>query len=264
MALTPHLQITEVADGQQTVDVTVNEALRRAEAVIQGNVIDKDLTAPPGGASDGDRYIVGSGATGDWYGQDDDFAYYKSGTWLFLTPEEGWLVYVQDENLFYLYSSGWAALTGAALQSTILQLTDTPSSYSGQGYKGLRVNAGATAVEFTEWPFDVSAFLAGVPGSSAILTRIPVARAVRFPDNFSGSSGSAAVAATASTAFDIQKNGSSIGTMTFAIGATTATFTTAGAGEETFAAGNTISVVAPGTPDATLAGVGFTLKGYVG
>ncbi|RLJ04034.1 MAG: hypothetical protein DRP08_02550, partial [Candidatus Aenigmatarchaeota archaeon] len=30
-------------------------------------VIDKDLTAPPGAPSDGDRYIIGAGVAGDWY-----------------------------------------------------------------------------------------------------------------------------------------------------------------------------------------------------
>jgi hypothetical protein len=42
----------------------------------------------------------------------------------------------------------WAAASGG----TFLSLTDAPSSYSGQASKWLRVNAGATAIEFTAAP----------------------------------------------------------------------------------------------------------------
>jgi len=110
-------------------------------------------------------------------------------------------------------------------------------------------------------PFDVTGGLPGVPAASApILPLVPVARAVTFPDDFAGSYGKASVAATASAAFDIKKNGSSVGTMTFALGATSATFVTA-AGALTLAAGDYLQIIAPATPDATLADVGVVLAG---
>jgi hypothetical protein len=108
-------------------------------------------------------------------------------------------------------------------------------------------------------PFDLTAYYPGVPSASVTVTRVPVARAVAFPANFTGSVGIASVAATASTAFDVRKNGTSVGTITFAGGATTATFTTSGA--VSFAAGDYLSIVAPSTPDATLADPGFVLTG---
>jgi hypothetical protein len=110
-------------------------------------------------------------------------------------------------------------------------------------------------------PFDVHAFYPGIPTASAILVRVPVARAVGFVADFVGSYGKASAVATASTAFDIQKNGSSIGTATFALGASTATFASSGGAAQSLAAGDVISIVAPGTPDATLADVGFVLAG---
>ena len=109
-------------------------------------------------------------------------------------------------------------------------------------------------------PFDLTAFYPGVPTASAIVTRVPVARAVTFPDDFAGSYGVASAAATASTAFDVKKNGSSVGTITFALGQTTATFVTSGT-TVVMAAGDVLQIVAPGTPDATLADVGFVLAG---
>lgn len=109
-------------------------------------------------------------------------------------------------------------------------------------------------------PFDIHAFYPGVPSASAKVLRTPVARAVTFPDDFAGSYGIASVAATASTAFDIAKNGASVGTMTFAAGATTATFVTSGT-TVVLAAGDRISIAAPASPDATLADVGIALAG---
>jgi len=109
-------------------------------------------------------------------------------------------------------------------------------------------------------PFDVHAFYPGVPAASAKILRTPLARAVAFPDDFAGSYGIASVAATAQTDFAVAKNGSQVGTISFAAGAAVATFITSGAGV-TFAAGDRISITAPATPDATLADPGFVLAG---
>lgn len=110
-------------------------------------------------------------------------------------------------------------------------------------------------------PFDVHAFYPGIPTASAKVVSVPVARAVGFVANFSGSYGAASAAATASTAFDVQKNGSSIGTITFAAAASTATFTTTAGAAQSLAAGDVISIIAPASPDATLADPGFVLAG---
>jgi hypothetical protein len=90
--------------------------LRAIDGLVQCVVIDKDLTAPPGGESDGDVYIVGGSATGDWATHDAKIARYydtASGSgWQFFTPKEGWLCYLQDENLHYRHDgSAWAAFS---------------------------------------------------------------------------------------------------------------------------------------------------------
>lgn len=110
-------------------------------------------------------------------------------------------------------------------------------------------------------PFDASAFYPGAPSASAKVLRVPIARAVTFAANFAGSYAKAGTAATASTAFDVQKNGVSVGTITFAIGATSATFVSSGGAAVNFAAGDVLGIVAPVTPDATLADIGFVLAG---
>lgn len=110
-------------------------------------------------------------------------------------------------------------------------------------------------------PFDLTAFYPGVPSTSAKITRIPVARAITFPANFSGSYAKAATAATASTAIDVQNNGTTIGTITFAAAGSVATFTTVSGTSKSLVAGDILSIIAPGTADATLADIGFVLAG---
>lgn len=76
----------------------------------QQSVLDKDLTAPPGGESKGDRYIVGTSATGAWSGKDKNIATFDNPGWTFVTPTEGMITWVEDENLFYHYDgSAWTA-----------------------------------------------------------------------------------------------------------------------------------------------------------
>jgi len=79
-------------------------------APFQRQVLDKDLNAPPGTPSEGDRYIVGGSPTGDWAGHANAIAWYTGTAWAFDTPEEGWFVYIVDENKFYLFDgAAWGA-----------------------------------------------------------------------------------------------------------------------------------------------------------
>ena len=59
---------TAILAAQAQKHVTRNEALRILYGLVQLSVLDRDLTAPPGPPADVDRYIVGSGTTGDWAG----------------------------------------------------------------------------------------------------------------------------------------------------------------------------------------------------
>lgn len=115
------------------------------------------------------------------------------------------------------------------------------------------------AADLPSQPYDVGGGVAGVPAASTVIIRYPFPRTVAFPSSLTNSRGVAAVAATAQTDFDILKNGSSFGTMRFAAAGTTASFISASG--STFAAGDILTVVAPASPDATLADVGFSLAG---
>jgi hypothetical protein len=68
-------------------------------------ILDRDLTAPPGGESNGDTYIPATTATGAWAGKEDDLAVYWDGTWYFRTPRGGEVAFVHDEKIWMGYSS---------------------------------------------------------------------------------------------------------------------------------------------------------------
>jgi hypothetical protein len=99
----------------------------------------------------------------------------------------------------------------------------------------------------------------GTTTANLVVQRYVFAGTVMFPAGLTGSQGTAGVAATATTSYSIKKNGTNVGTMVFAAGATTATFSMASA--TTFMAGDILTVVAPASPDATLANLAWTLVG---
>lgn len=149
--------------------------------------------------------------------------------------------------------------TGTLAMALKTQVKNTFLAGPATGADATPTMRALTAADLPAQPFDLTAFYPGVPTASAIVTRVPVARAVTFPTSLTGSIGKASVAATAQTDFDVQKNGISVGTVRFAAGATTATFIAASA--ITLAAGDLLSVVAPSSVDATLANVGIVLAG---
>ena len=107
--------------------------------------------------------------------------------------------------------------------------------------------------------YDIAGFISGKPTASQIVLLLPMVRAVTFDVNMAVSKGASSIAATASTTFDIAKNGTNFGTMVFALGATTATFVAAV--PPSFAIGDILTVTAPAIADATLANIGFILAG---
>ena len=135
-------------------------------------------------------------------------------------------------------------IVGGALQNLSEVL---PYTYTATG-------AGKASVSTT-----VSGSFAGVPTANEVVQRYVFAGTVKFPGGLTGSQGSAGVAATASTTYNIQKNGVDIGTMTFAASAMSASFAMPAA--TTFMTGDVLTVVAPLIPDPTLTNIAWTFVG---
>lgn len=126
MATTPNLGITLLEQSQAQKELTVNEALSVLDSVIGGGVIDKNLSAPPGSPSVGDRYIVGASATDAWAGKENHIAFYFNGGWRFINPGEGLFTWVNDEDLLYVFTgSAWTSSVGGTLAASMLGINAT-------------------------------------------------------------------------------------------------------------------------------------------
>lgn len=95
--------------GESGWGVDMDGNLKRLGAVVGLSVKDRDLGTPPGSPSNGDRYIIPAGATGDWSGKTNQIAIRIGGVWEYHTPRVGWLSYIEDEDVLSVFkSSGWS------------------------------------------------------------------------------------------------------------------------------------------------------------
>lgn len=128
---TPKLQMPELVVGQAGKELTHNQALAVLDQLAQAVVVDKDLTAPPGSPANGAMYIVAAGATGAWAGQSGKLAYWLTtvAAWTFITPADGWSVWVTDEAVRYERKSGvWVVVatgggSGASFAPVVTEST---------------------------------------------------------------------------------------------------------------------------------------------
>src|SRR5476651_580310 len=109
--------------------------------------------------------------------------------------------------------------------------------------------------------YDVSGGAVGAITTNQLLAQYVGGRTVTFPANFAGSNGYAATAPTASSTFTIAVSGTTVGTMVFAAGSHTATFTTVSGSGFTIVPGNVMTITAPASVDTTLATVSCILLG---
>lgn len=115
------LSLPYLQPSQAQKHVTHNEALILLDALTQLAVADRDLTAPPADPAEGDRYIVATGATGAWAGEDGNVAVHDGAAWLFCVPQPGWRAWVEDEELLVTWRGGaWQDDSGLALGAATL------------------------------------------------------------------------------------------------------------------------------------------------
>lgn len=117
------------AEGNTNLDII--------RALLHGRVINYTPT-PPGGPSDGDLYIVGDSATGDWSGHDQELAYYKTAAWVFVTaPPETIMLDNTSKRQLRFTGTVWSPLESLRLVETVAGLT---------GAVALDMTAGSTHI----------------------------------------------------------------------------------------------------------------------
>lgn len=120
MTTSSNLQLPYLAPAQAQKHVTVNEALRRLDALVQLAVVSATTTAQPASPGDGDVYILPAGKTGAAWGAmaNHALAYWRDGAWEQITPREGWLAYARDvDQLLAFTGTAWTATGGGASTS---------------------------------------------------------------------------------------------------------------------------------------------------
>lgn len=144
MTASPKLALPYIATGQAQKETTHNDALNDLDTLLMLRILDRDLTAPPGSPTDGAAYIVATGATGLWAGQDGKIALYYAG-WRFKTPQSGWRAFIVDEAIVAEYSgTAWGAPRTLAALGTVAApgisfATDPNTGFFGDGADGLRM-----------------------------------------------------------------------------------------------------------------------------
>jgi Protein of unknown function (DUF2793) len=115
MSDTVNLKLPFIAPQQAQKHITHNEALAALDRLVHLTVLDRNLAAPPASPTEGARFIVAATPTGAWAGKANQIAVWNEGTWQFHTPNEGWLVWVADEDMILAYDGiQWAQLPAAA------------------------------------------------------------------------------------------------------------------------------------------------------
>jgi hypothetical protein len=105
MTETPLLKLPLLAAAQAQKHVTHNEALRLLDSITMLAIADRDLNVPPAAPTEAARYLVASGASGEWLGKDGSIAAWHDGAWVFLQPRDGWLAFIVDERRFTVYAA---------------------------------------------------------------------------------------------------------------------------------------------------------------
>lgn len=89
----------------------LNENFTRSSNIPHRQPALKYISTPPVSPSKGDRYLIGSSATGAWSGQEDKIAEYIDSTWQFITPACGWIIGIEDLKIQYQFNgTSWIPL----------------------------------------------------------------------------------------------------------------------------------------------------------
>ena len=107
---TDRYRLPLLQSGQAQKEVTHNEALAIADAVLQLAVESRLVATPPAAPQAGTCWIIAAAATGAWAGRAGQIAIYSSSGWAFVVPREGCLAWIASEGIFAVFTgTSWRA-----------------------------------------------------------------------------------------------------------------------------------------------------------
>jgi hypothetical protein len=92
--------------GQTQKEFIVNEAHALLDTLLHPT-IEGEAAAPPTPPADGECWLVGVNAAGDWIGHDGEIACRQPGGWVFVSPRDGMRVFDKASGQAVLYADGW-------------------------------------------------------------------------------------------------------------------------------------------------------------
>lgn len=110
MNISPRLSLPYVSASQSQKHVTVNDGLRRLDALLHLRALSASLAAEPAAPAEGDAYIIPAGASGAQWSAfaAGDVAAFQDGAWRAAAPKPGWRAYVADADGFiYFDGAAW-------------------------------------------------------------------------------------------------------------------------------------------------------------
>jgi hypothetical protein len=117
----PRLSLPFIQAAQAQKHVTHNEAIRALDMLVQLSFEDDTLSTPPTAPSEGDCYIVPTGASDAWSGQDATIAAFLDGVWQFQIPRAGWRGYVVARSAMTVFDgTDWVEITSSQMQAASL------------------------------------------------------------------------------------------------------------------------------------------------
>jgi len=129
--VTPRLGLPYVVAAQAQKHIPINESLARLDGLVQLAVESRAVSAQPASPASGGVWILPTGATGAaWAGQPaGTLMRFETGAWEALTPAEGLLAWVKDENQMVAFDgAAWVPLSATFRSLTAAQSPNLAST----------------------------------------------------------------------------------------------------------------------------------------
>jgi hypothetical protein len=79
--------------------------------------VEAELAAPPTAPADGQNWLIGTDASGDWSGKAGQIAMRQSGNWLYALPRDGMYLLNRATGQQVRFKAGWQAADRPAAPS---------------------------------------------------------------------------------------------------------------------------------------------------
>lgn len=108
VSTTPRYDLPLLYAAQAQKEVVANEAFALTDALLHC-AIEGSSATPPTSPVNGANWLVATGATGAWAGQDGKLACLQNGNWVFVAPRDGMQVLNRTNGQLQHYFGSWKA-----------------------------------------------------------------------------------------------------------------------------------------------------------